>query len=216
MRSSSPLISLVLLLIFAVAEQAYAQEINSGAMVADSTVTEEYADSTVTDEYADSTISDEYADSVLTDENADSAIIEESADSFLSEDNADSALTKEYTVNLNVRGHEMSGISIFEFRTEKEVVGTLMSNFGAKIFDFVYDGRKTKILNVMKPINRWYIRKVLKKDFNFIITNLPAKRDKTEKQREMRVLPDGSISITNHKFKIKYLFSEISENETHQ
>lgn len=169
MKNSSPLISLVLLLLFAVTGRIDAQDISARELAVDSTLNVEYADST---------------------------------------------LSKEYTVNMDMRGHEVNGVCVMEFRSANKVVGTFMSNFGAKIFDFAYNGKKTKILNLIKPMNRWYIRKVLKKDFNFIIMNLLAKKDTTEKNREMKVLPDGSISITNNKYKIKYLFSEIMTHET--
>lgn len=131
------------------------------------------------------------------------------------EETADSVHHREYTVQMNVRGREVTGICVVELRPGGEVVGTMMSDFGTKIFDFVHRDGKTKVLNLMKPIDRWYIRRVLRRDFGFIITKLLCRRvDTPVKGRTASVMPDGSVTVTNRRFKIQYLFAESNSHDT--
>lgn len=52
------------------------------------------------------------------------------------------------------------------------IVGTVMNEFGTKFFDFTYSNGKTRVFNLIKPINKWYIRRALRRDFQFILTNI--------------------------------------------
>ena len=72
---------------------------------------------------------------------------------------------REYNVLMQVRGREMTGICVMQTEADSSIVGTLITEMGVKIFDFTYSNGKAKVMNVIAPLNKWYIRKILKKDY---------------------------------------------------
>ena len=78
----------------------------------------------------------------------------------------------EYNVTIKFRGREVTGICVME-RTGKAVVkGTMMNEFGTKILDFTHYGGKTEVFNVIGPLDRWFIRRRLRKDFSLMFSEL--------------------------------------------
>ena len=97
--------------------------------------------------------------------------------------------------------------------------GTIINELGIKIFDFTFRKKKMYILNVISPLNKWYIRKVLKKDFYYILSNIENtdKINKREKKRITIQINDGEITAINHRYKINYIFTPIKkDNEIYQ
>lgn len=124
-------------------------------------------------------------------------------------------MAQEYNLLMQVRGQEITGICVINTTPENEVVGTVVSEFGVKAFDFTYANGKAKVLNVIAMLDKWYIRKVLRKDLAFILENLPQGQDAVKKKRSISFLPNGDIEMKNGRFNIRYTFSPMN-HETDQ
>ena len=124
-------------------------------------------------------------------------------------------MAQEYNLLMQVRGQEITGICVINTTPENEVVGTVVSEFGVKAFDFTYANGKAKVLNVIAMLDKWYIRKVLRKDLAFILENLPQGQDTVKKKRSISFLPNGDIEMKNGRFNIRYTFSPMN-HETDQ
>ena len=81
------------------------------------------------------------------------------------------------------------------------VKGCLLNEFGISALEFIYipaDG-KVELLSVISMLDKWYIRKVLKKDLALL----------------MRNLQQGVMGYTDEKYKLDFKFS-LLENETEE
>jgi len=126
----------------------------------------------------------------------------------------DSVVSKEYNLLMQVRGHEVTAICIMNMEADAHIVGTVINEFGVKVFDFTYDNGKAHILNVFGPLNKWYIRKVLRGDFSFILSNIGRGENVVKKKRRLDVMPNGDINVCDERYNINYLFTPIkAENE---
>ena len=136
--------------------------------------------------------------------------------SATTEEDSPSATT-EYNLFMEIRGREVTGICIINIQPDSTIVGTVVNEFGVKAFDFTYDGSKAKVFNVIRPLDKWYIRKVLRNDFRFILSNMrfritnPQQRDVVEKKRKLTVSPNGDMIVENTRFKIRYTFEKLRE-----
>lgn len=90
--------------------------------------------------------------------------------------------TMQYGMVMTARGHEVTGICVIESGQGGSFVGSVVNEFGVKAFDFIYDKGKTKVLNVIKPLNKWYIRRVLRRDLNNILPEVSGKKELTGEQ----------------------------------
>ena len=104
---------------------------------------------------------------------------------------------REYNVLMQVRGREMTGICVMQTEADSSIVGTLITEMGVKIFDFTYSNGKAKVMNVIAPLNKWYIRKVLRQDMEFMIAKGEA----------------GSFKVNNNRYKIYYTFTPMCEKK---
>lgn len=94
--------------------------------------------------------------------------------SFLLSPGADTLSRSEYSVLMKVGQREVTGICILEKSEDGSVVGTLVNEFGVKAFDFTFSGGKTRILNVMEPLDKWYVRRKLRRDFDRMLPMLDS------------------------------------------
>ena len=133
----------------------------------------------------------------------------------------DSILSQEYDLLIKFRGQEITAICVLEFH--QGIVGTVVNHFGVKVFDFIYpdsgERKKLRLLNVIKPLNKWYIRRVLRRDLTFILSSLLSPlssiskpRHVVNKRRRLEVAPTGQISVSNERYGIDYLFTPITNN----
>jgi hypothetical protein len=120
---------------------------------------------------------------------------------------ADTAVTYEYNLLMNVRGREVTGLCVMSVSPDNNVLGTVINEFGVKLLDFTHEAGKTKVLNVIKMLDKWYIRKVLRKDLNFFLLNRASTKGVNEKKRSLEISNDGDIIIRNQRFRITYTFS---------
>ena len=120
--------------------------------------------------------------------------------------------SKEYNLLMNARGQEITAICIVNVEDDSSIVGTVVTEMGIKVFDFRYTNGKTKVMNVLGPLNKWYIRMVLRKDLSFILSNIDGGKDVTHKKRSMTFTSDGDIVVRNDKYNISYIFSILKDD----
>ena len=123
----------------------------------------------------------------------------------------DTAEIRQYNLLLQAGPHQISGICVMKMISPTEVIGTVINEFGLTAFDFVYNGKKTKLSNLPPFLDKWYIRKVLQADMSFFFSNLPKQKDASKPSRQITFSPDGEINMTNFRFKIKYTFTPIKD-----
>lgn len=77
------------------------------------------------------------------------------------------------------------------------VRGSLFNEFGISALDFAYypESDKVKLGDVMKMLNRWYIKKVLKRDLKQLLKNLKQ----------------GVGTYRDEKYKIDYSFTPLND-----
>lgn len=115
-----------------------------------------------------------------------------------------------YNTLIDFRGNGVSGICVLKLRDDGMLVGTLVNEFGIKAMDFTYSptSGRVKLLNVIKFMDKWYIRKVVQQD---LACMLSSKESTESKRRAVTVQPDGSLELANKKYKINYHLIPIAE-----
>lgn len=78
-----------------------------------------------------------------------------------------------FTAYIEMEKGYVSGICILH-RDGDTVHGSLFNEFGITALDFTYrlEKKKVKLHTVMPMMNKWYIRKVMKKDLRQLMTGL--------------------------------------------
>ncbi len=91
----------------------------------------------------------------------------------------------------------VSGICVMHNDGE-EVKASIFNEFGISAIDFIYYPQKdkVKIADVMAMLDKWYIRKLLKKDLLKVVHNLRQ----------------GKGEYRNEKYKIDYKFSLLKDD----
>ena len=117
---------------------------------------------------------------------------------------------REYHLYMQLKGHDFTGICVMNILSEKNIIGTIMNEFGVKAFDFTFNDGKTKVFHVIGPLNKWYIRKILRKDFSFILSGIRQGRNLVQKKRTLSFQPDGEIRVKNNMYKICYTFTPMN------
>lgn len=97
--------------------------------------------------------------------------------SCLAQESADSVVSREYNLLMQVRGQELTSICMMNVSADGSVVGTVVNEMGMKAFDFTYERGKAKVLNVVAFLDKWYIRRVLRKDLAYILPRLEADKE---------------------------------------
>jgi hypothetical protein len=115
---------------------------------------------------------------------------------------------------MQARGHEFTGLCITSQEADGAIVGTLVSEMGMKAFDFTFANGKATVFNVIAPLDKWYIRKVLRGDFAFILSNIGKGKDADKKRRHLRIMPGGDIKVSNDRYKIDYTFTVSRDLQT--
>jgi len=121
---------------------------------------------------------------------------------------------------------QITGIFIFK-RMDGEWRGTIINEFGLKVLDFVSTPEKCRIMNVIPFLNKWYIKKVMASDIQFIMEidnpdypiGVHANRHFMEntlmvrykKEKELCRFPDGAVQYHNHQRKLTYSLKKIHD-----
>ena len=79
------------------------------------------------------------------------------------------------------------------------IKGALFNEFGVTAIEFIYlpNKNKVKITHVIKMLDKWYIKRVMRKDLAHLMCRLKI----------------GDTVYQNNKYNIKYVFTPIEENE---
>lgn len=89
-------------------------------------------------------------------------------------------------------------------------MGSAINEFGIKGFDFILDKQKgkVKLRNVVKFLDKWYIKRVLRADLALLL-----RESNTPRQMRKRKLDivDGRIILENHRYHITYQFKPLNE-----
>ena len=113
---------------------------------------------------------------------------------------------------MQFRDHNFSSICMMNTSDDGSIMGTVVNEFGIKAFDFTFANDKAQVLNVVVFLDKWYIRKVLRKDLTFILQNLSKGQDVEKGKRRMTFLPNGDIEVVDGKYNIRYTFSPMKGN----
>lgn len=94
-----------------------------------------------------------------------------------------------YTVQIDIRKAYISGICIIH-EEEEVVTASIMNEFGVSALTYKYNktSGKVKILNIFKPMNKWYIKRVLKKDLKKITQEMPLQDPLTYENRKYNII----------------------------
>lgn len=120
---------------------------------------------------------------------------------------------RQYSVLIEMpRGGSLTGICLIK-TDESGSKGALVNEFGIHALDFTVsaDRRKVRLLHVIDWMNKWYIKRVLRRDLRFLFLGSENAQDRW---REVTVAGDTTI-LRNKKYHITYTFTEI-KNETDQ
>ena len=117
---------------------------------------------------------------------------------------------QQYSVAIEARGAELTGICIVKTDAEGSR-GAIVNEFGFHALDFTLsaDRRKVKLLNVMERLDRWYIRKVVRKDLRILWG--ATQGGPQQGRRTIAVEEDGTVVLTNQKYKLKYSLKKFDD-----
>lgn len=101
-----------------------------------------------------------------------------------------------YSATIEMSKGYVSGVCIM-VNDEGVIKGSLFNEFGISAIDFTYqpERKKVKLLSVIKMLDKWYIKKVLRKDLVQVMENLSK----------------GISSYHDKKFKIDYNFTILKD-----
>ena len=99
-----------------------------------------------------------------------------------------------YSVQIDVKKAYISGICGMLFEDGK-LKASVVNEFGLSAMDFEYDPQKdkVKIINIIKKLDHWYIKRVLKRDLRILLHNLEQ----------------GIYKHENAKYEITYTFQPL-------
>lgn len=106
--------------------------------------------------------------------------------------------TLQLSVQIGMKKATLSGICMMAIDSNRMVKGAVINEFGVKAFDVIYDERKHKVhlINVMSMLDKWYIRRILRRDLRKIIPQLITR---------------GSCEYTDLKYGIDYIFKPLEQ-----
>lgn len=107
--------------------------------------------------------------------------------------------TMRYAASITMPRAHLSGVCMMQ-RDGNTLRGCIFNEFGISAMEFVYTpgSRKVRLLSVIKMLDKWYIRRVLRRDLACVASNLLA----------------GQNSYTNARRGITYKFTPIDSNAT--
>lgn len=100
--------------------------------------------------------------------------------------------TNHYKTTIEVGGNNITGIMMVK-HINGEWRGSLMNEFGVKMFDFISTPEKCHILNMMPMMDKWYIKKMIADDF-YLLFAADEQGSKVYQQSE-RSLQQGNLLI---------------------
>ncbi len=97
-----------------------------------------------------------------------------------------------YTMQIDINKAYVSGVLIL-VKDGNIIKSSMINEFGLSMMDFIYNLQKDKVelKYVTKALNKWYIKRLLKKDLKEI----------------MHIMQTGGTEYDNSKRKLKYYFN---------
>lgn len=93
-------------------------------------------------------------------------------------------------------------------QTEHGLVGSVVNEFGLHFFDFTCEDNRVKVSNVFTAMDKWYIRRVLRRDLRLLAADTALKPGR--RRLLSTWLPD-SLSLQNKKYGITYRFERLQQ-----
>lgn len=102
------------------------------------------------------------------------------------------------SVQISMEKVAFSGVCLIIADSSEVYKGAIVNEFGIKAFTFIYNERKSKIhlFEIMPLLNRWYIRRILRRDLQQIIP---------------QIIIHGKCKYTNPKYRINYSFQPLEQ-----
>ncbi len=119
----------------------------------------------------------------------------------------------QYRFDIDARGNDLSGIAIMKMVNDS-IKGVMVNEFGIKAMDFVLspDRQKVELADVIPFIDKWYIKRIIKADLQYLFNATTAMLGSESDNRTLSTTgDDGSITMTNSKYKISYTFTPIKD-----
>jgi len=136
----------------------------------------------------------------------------------------DPVLKNDFRILLTTPKAEITGILIAK-QMNGAWRGTLINEFGLKVFDFVSTPKKCELMNVISFLDKWYIKKLIASDIQFIMEiDNPDYSAGTRAQwlwieetlsvnyrdkKELRRFSDGKVEYKNNKRALSYTLTNI-------
>ena len=103
-----------------------------------------------------------------------------------------------YAVMIELGKAYISGVGIIACQ-EEEIRGVVFNEFGVSVISFSYNPRKNrmKILDAAGKLDRWYVKRVIRKDLVHVMSALQA----------------SETTYVNEKRRIRYTFTPLDNQE---
>lgn len=118
---------------------------------------------------------------------------------------------RQYAMSLTFHQAGLTGICLLRNDGDR-ILGCVVNEFGIKAFDFIYDKQKgrTKLTNVLKMLDKWYLKRVAAADFSCLLRGHNKRR---HLRRRTLVCEGGKVRLENRKYDITYTFEPIDDVE---
>ena len=102
-----------------------------------------------------------------------------------------------YNLQIEMRESYLSGICIL-INQKGMIFSSIVNEFGISLVDFTYSEKrnKVKIHNVIKPLDHWYMKRILRRSLKRML-------------KEMKL---GNTEYVDKKNRVKYFFTLNNEN----
>lgn len=118
----------------------------------------------------------------------------------------------QYSLHIDLpKGAHLSGVCVVRMEDNRGAM-SVVNEFGIKVFDAVSpEGKgRVKLYNLIPLLDKWYVRRVLAKDMSAILC--PHRR--LPRRRTLERQMDGTLVLTNKRWKITYRFKPLQSNVT--
>jgi len=136
----------------------------------------------------------------------------------------DSIQRNNYRIIIDTDNINISGFWIVK-RVDETWSGTMINEFGFKMFDFTCTAKKCKLLNVVAIMDKWYIKKTIAGDVQFMLEidnpeyKTGRKTDRQhindsltisyKKEKMLQRFVTGEMTMHNRKHNLKYSFKKM-------
>mgnify|MGYP003294572440 CR=1 FL=1 len=97
-----------------------------------------------------------------------------------------------YNLQVEIRDSFLSGICIM-VNNDGIIASSIVNEFGISLMDFIYSEQKDKVklCNMIKPLDRWYVKRLLKRSLKGML----------------KAMKSGDTEYIDEKNRIKYVFT---------